>query len=326
MPRKASAKAQLQTDASRARTAIVGSSAICVSKPPARSRSDFNSMNRIVAVCVDAVLLLLLASTVWNVSRGRGNRAGPEPWLSAHPSGGVTSVSIGGTFAPLRDIGPQTVGYVVLVLSENCGACRESLAFYRRLGIAIATQATGGGLTRRVVAVTDDQGSTMEAWLPDNGVSVSRVLHVDDLRALGIRVTPTLILASPDGRVTDLALGRLTAAEEDLCIRRAVGAETKTKLDRSLSLRQIDEGQARQMIHQEGGVVLNVEEREMFAVLKHPGTKNIPLDELRERALAELNPTKPVIVDCLPMEAGICEVTAAILFSEKFRSVWSMKR
>jgi hypothetical protein len=274
---------------------------------------------------LDLLLLALLAGTAWRVGVALWNTSGSSAVLRRTGNKLVAPVAIGDTFASSQVEGQAGPGRVVLVLSEHCHVCRQSVGFYRRLAEAMASESAKGHVLPELVAVTSDPDATMEGWLRANGITVKRVTHVDDLPALGVRGTPTVMLVGRDGRITDLAVGRLTSAEGELIIRRVLGVETSARLDRALVASKIAESEARRMIVDEGALLLDVRERCDFRPRVLPA-KNIPLDELRERMFVELDPTKSVIVDCRPLDAASCEMTTLTLLGEKFASVSALVR
>jgi len=283
-------------------------------------------MRRLPVNAIDAMLLLLLACTVWRVAAGWTN-AERTARTSETVDNGVAPVSVGGTFALPHSIRQQPGPFVVLVVSELCDACRQSLGFYRRLGLRIATSPSPTAEVRaRMVAVTDQSASRIEAWLRDNGVSVDQVLHAPSLRALGLRATPTVLIVGRDGRITDLAMGRLSPGEEVLFTRRALGIQTEVPLNKTLVVPKIDERQARKMVLDNHAVILDVRERSAFRTSGSHGAKNIPLHEMQERLLAELDPTTPVVIDCRLSPASLCEPAGVLLVQKKFSSVSALVR
>lgn len=97
---------------------------------------------------------------------------------------------------------------LVLVLSTQCRYCTESAPFYRKL----AEQRAGGGKAR-LVAVLPQTVDDARSYL--GGLEV-KVDEVKQLRPdqLGVRGTPTLILADNSGKVVDVWVGKLPAERE----------------------------------------------------------------------------------------------------------------
>lgn len=98
---------------------------------------------------------------------------------------------------------------LLLVLQKGCHFCAEGAPFYQRL----AREAAGGG-SPRIVAVFPQQVEDARQYLRDLNVPVEDVREVQ-MRELGVRLTPTLLLINGDGVITGSWFGRLTPDKED---------------------------------------------------------------------------------------------------------------
>ena len=96
---------------------------------------------------------------------------------------------------------------VVLVFSAECGICRSSLPFYRRMAAAVAAQSSAQ-LVLAVVGSFDGARDLLES----NGV-VGMLVPVDASQ-MDIVGTPTLVICDERGRIISSWVGQLDAAAE----------------------------------------------------------------------------------------------------------------
>jgi hypothetical protein len=116
---------------------------------------------------------------------------------------------------------------LVLAISTTCHFCAESAPFYRRLGETIKDV--------KLVAVLPQPVPEAQQYL-----GLARV-HVDEVRQIplstvGVRATPTLLLVSDAGVVTDIWMGKLQPEQETqvfttLAGTKTVDIDTQTKMD-----------------------------------------------------------------------------------------------
>jgi hypothetical protein len=103
---------------------------------------------------------------------------------------------------------------LLMVVSETCHYCTESADFYKRLA---AERAARGDL--RIVAVLPQEVAAGRAYLEKLGVAVDDVKKAPP-GGLGVRGTPTLILADGAGSVTDSWSGKLPPDAEEAVLGR----------------------------------------------------------------------------------------------------------
>ncbi len=97
---------------------------------------------------------------------------------------------------------------MVLALSTGCRYCTESGPFYQRLA-----QERAKAQNLRVVAFFPEPVEQSQKYLSDLGVAVDEVRQ-GRLDSIGVRGTPTLILADGDGAVVESWRGKLPDEKE----------------------------------------------------------------------------------------------------------------
>ena len=103
---------------------------------------------------------------------------------------------------------------LVLALSTGCHFCTESAPFYQR----IAQEKSKAGNTR-IVAAFPQPIAEGQKYLSDLSVKVDAVTQTS-LDSVGVRGTPTLILADENGLVIDSWRGKLPSEKESEVLNR----------------------------------------------------------------------------------------------------------
>lgn len=97
---------------------------------------------------------------------------------------------------------------LLIVLSQGCHFCSESVPFYQRL-----TEEVKGRSDIRVLAVLPQPPGEGQKYLDDLGVPIKDVKQAQ-LSSIPVRGTPTLVLVDSKGVVTDAWVGKLPADKE----------------------------------------------------------------------------------------------------------------
>ena len=175
---------------------------------------------------------------------------------------------------------------VLLALAQECKYCSDSAEFYRRLAAGIASQSS-----TRLIAVFSEKESGAEAYLKQLEVPIREPRYLS-LASLGIRSVPTIAILNRNGVVTDMWLGKLSPLEE-----KAVLSKLGLEDTRSPSEWSIDEIELkRKVAKKEQLVLLDVRDREIYAMNHKDGARNIPLDELPVRAQNELPINQTIVI------------------------------
>lgn len=95
---------------------------------------------------------------------------------------------------------------LIVVVREDCPACAESMAFYRRL-------MTRDNEDVQVVVAAASRETAIRAYLESHRFEPDGVISVES-GTLPVPGTPTLLLVAPDGLVTHAWIGVLSAAAE----------------------------------------------------------------------------------------------------------------
>jgi thioredoxin-related protein len=97
---------------------------------------------------------------------------------------------------------------LLIVLSQGCHFCSESVPFYQRLAEEVK-----GRNDVRLLAVLPQPPGEGQKYLDDLGVPLKDVRQAE-LSSIPVRGTPTLILVDSKGVVTDAWVGKLPSDKE----------------------------------------------------------------------------------------------------------------
>ena len=176
---------------------------------------------------------------------------------------------------------------LLIALGKECKYCAESARFYRRLVQALADKDD-----TRMIALFSEKEVGGEAYLKELGISVSDLSYVS-LSSVGIKELPTLAIVDRNGTVIDMWVGRLPPRIESAVMHKLNLTET-----RPLSEWLIEERTMRlRLAKKEPIVLLDVRDRAAFALEHKTAARNIPLDELKVRAINELPAAHTVVLD-----------------------------
>jgi len=123
-----------------------------------------------------------------------------QRYLSKRPSGRTISVS-GVEFSRSKKT-------LLLFLQQDCNICIESLPFYRRL-VDTFRESTDVQL----VLITPYRPEVADEFFKKTGLSFKTVLQ-GDRGLLGVKLSPTLILADSTGTVRGSWIGKLQPERE----------------------------------------------------------------------------------------------------------------
>jgi thioredoxin-related protein len=97
---------------------------------------------------------------------------------------------------------------ILIVLSQRCHFCSESMPFYQRL-----TQEVKDYSDTRLIAVLPQPPGEGQKYLDNLGLAIKDVKQAE-LSSIQVRGTPTLILVDSRGVVTDVWVGKLSSDKE----------------------------------------------------------------------------------------------------------------
>jgi uncharacterized membrane protein YeaQ/YmgE (transglycosylase-associated protein family) len=205
---------------------------------------------------------------------------------------------------------------IILGLSTGCRFCEASLPFYR----ALSEYANENQDRLQVIALFPQQAAESTAFLRGAGVAVSDVRQVE-LGAIGIHLTPTLVMTDQQGTITNLWLGQLTASQ---------ATEVWSILKRGKMLSSGSEfvpahiGAADlERLRAEGKEIkiVDIRSRNDYAKDARAGTVNIPFDELPVRARIELSKHELIVISCRAIPPVFCDFAAGDLTQGGFPGV-----
>lgn len=97
---------------------------------------------------------------------------------------------------------------LLLVFSPDCDYCNASIPFFKRLGEEAARHKN-----IRLIGVSPEDIQASKKYLKDSGVAINEVKQIP-LKSIGLKFTPTLILADKEGAVKDALIGQLPPEKE----------------------------------------------------------------------------------------------------------------
>lgn len=102
---------------------------------------------------------------------------------------------------------------IVLALQTGCHFCSESAPFYRTLLKGISNNQDV-----QVIAVLPDSADESHRYLKEEGIEPHVVVQ-SDLKSLGIRGTPTVVVADSNGKIAGVWEGKLSPQKEEQVFR-----------------------------------------------------------------------------------------------------------
>lgn len=108
---------------------------------------------------------------------------------------------------------------LLMFIRSGCVFCTDSMPFYSRLTREL--RAKPSAKTLRVVVVTTDDAPTAAAYVQDHAVQVDAIV-ANHLPPSKVRATPTLLLVTRDGHISNAWTGRLPQPQEEQ-VRKAIG-------------------------------------------------------------------------------------------------------
>jgi hypothetical protein len=215
-----------------------------------------------------------------------------------------------GSKVKLKDVtwsdSPRTV---VLALSRQCQFCKMSAEFYR----ALIDSARPDRF--RVVAVLQKPAQQSELNPVEFGIEKVRDIRETDLKALGVRLTPSVMVVDRRGVVEAAWAGNLSASTEAE-IFRAVKTEEPPQFKRPASLDDsmppVQAGELRTLLKDPNTVVLDIRERSRFYEAHIRGSLNMPIDEIEPRAPHELPADRTILMYCVEYLSPCCTQGGAL--------------
>ena len=97
---------------------------------------------------------------------------------------------------------------LLLFLRQDCGACMDSVPFYKRL-----VQSFQDPVNVRLVLVTPNEPELADSFYQKEGLRFETVIHANK-GELPVKFSPTLILADASGIVHGSWIGQLSPQQE----------------------------------------------------------------------------------------------------------------
>ncbi|HEU4625615.1 MAG TPA: rhodanese-like domain-containing protein [Steroidobacteraceae bacterium] len=192
---------------------------------------------------------------------------------------------------------------LVFGLSMTCPYCRDSLPFYEKLS------RLSDGRSLRTIALFPEPEDAATDFLAIHGVRMD-VLRRVKLSTIGITGTPTLILTDERGRVLQSWIGRLSPEQEEDVLRvlsphaaHSQHSGAKPAPHSGMNILSVDDLKA---LKQQGHklALIDTRERRWFNASHIADARNIPADELVQRAPHEVPMDSIVVVICRSASAA----------------------
>lgn len=110
---------------------------------------------------------------------------------------------------PIEGMDSDEKPALIMYLSTTCRYCTESAPFYKKV-----IEANASGNTK-IVAVFPQPVEESREYLANLGIKIDDVRQSSALGAIGVRATPTVLLANKDMLVTDHWVGKLQPDREE---------------------------------------------------------------------------------------------------------------
>lgn len=252
-----------------------------------------------------AVALLLMGTLVRRYYTGAGHATSVSTSLQAHKRVSLPGVSWA-----------RSSHTIVLGLSTQCRFCEASLPFYR----ALSEYAEENQDRLQVIALFPQQAAESTAFLQGAGVAVSDVRQIQ-LGAIGIHLTPTLVMTDQEGTITNLWLGQLTASQATEVWSILKGGKVLSSGSEFVPAHIVTADLDRLRAEGKEIEIVDIRSRDDYAKDARAGTVNIPFDELAVRAGIELSKHRLTVISCRATPPVVCDFAANNLTQNGFPEV-----
>jgi rhodanese-related sulfurtransferase len=274
-----------------------------------RPRPDVMN-SRAITAAVDVGIVLFCILVALNMYVGSGES---EPAMTAH----APLVQPGRSLSLPGVDWTRASRHVILLVSPSCPTSLHNAPLYSE--VSRQAEANAGV---RFVALAAESPDEVRKWLKVARVESSDVIQFVDLISLGFFTVPTVLLLDQDGVVTDLLAGAAELADVDRFIIRMLNPAGGQAVNNAVAAIEISEEELRVLRSHSPLSILDVRKRDDFEKSHRPHCINIPDDEIAVRARLELQPSLPVVVDCLEGDLRRCRYAGMVLTSLGFSAVY----
>lgn len=191
----------------------------------------------------------------------------------------------------------------VLLFWSSCHACESQVPFYRQL-----SRQLNGAHAVGFLGIGIEPLPTASEWLKKSDIRPERVIRVDKPSAIGLLITPTLLIVDSTGLVTDLWAGVMDAQTQGTFLERLSPKSAATvPITNVPDTPEIRSGQLAEV---SGNPLMLDTRRRTDVTAPSQGALNIPADELWLRAPFELPQSRPIIIDCRNQQLVGCRTSA----------------
>jgi hypothetical protein len=258
---------------------------------------------------IDVLILLAVIATAWRYVassfEARDALSRPAP-----------RVRVGSDLSELGVAWERADRNIVLAVQTTCLGCVKSLPVYQAVS-SYVTAFPGASL----VVLGKDPLAGVSSWLSENMVAATTTVGSVNLAAIGVSVTPTILVVDGAGMVTDVLAGVLSDDERAHVFARIAGATTR-RLENVRYPRVLEPDGLNALLARTDTIVVDVRTRAMFSRDHRPGAVNIPEDEIRLRGPVELALVSQAIVECPGVRFEYCQYAGEILLSSGMAEVW----
>lgn len=171
-----------------------------------------------LSIIIIAFLLALITIKQFSSSEESGNasqpRRIPATATSNNPISGSQPEKVVpvGKPVPINDFEFGGKKTLVMYLSTKCRYCTESASFYKKI-----IEANKSGNVKLIAVLPQDENEARE-YFQKLGLQIDEVRQSSALMTIGIRATPSLLIANDEGIVTDYWIGKLDPEREEQVI------------------------------------------------------------------------------------------------------------
>ncbi len=131
-------------------------------------------------------------------------------YRTSQPRGGTYQV--GDSLAPVPEVNEilrEAEQSMLLYVNSQCGVCKDSLPFYRRL---LAEKQPTSGIS--VVGVSRETYDQLRDYLKTGDVAVDKLVTIAEASPFRQTLTPAIMLVGKTGEIEKMWLGRLSPEQE----------------------------------------------------------------------------------------------------------------
>jgi rhodanese-related sulfurtransferase/thioredoxin-related protein len=252
-------------------------------------------MRKIISILLNIAIAAAACLLIWFLlDRSRSARLPEQVLGSARVERAKVGVSI-----PLSGINwSRSKKTLLIILKRDCQFCEKSIGFYKTL-----TDQISGRDDVKTVLIFPLTDADVESYLKSNkldNLDLHKVNFTSTLIPFGIDSAPTLIVADEKGIISRIWVGQLSEAYERDVEKELGIVDNKPSnyaASDELIMDRIREDDLKLQINTGAHItIVDLRDRESYKNSHFPNARNIPGDEIRARALDELDTGNKIVI------------------------------